>query len=133
MKLKHVLIANSLVCALFGLGFIAAPALLFTIFGSQTSSIAELVARDYGALLLGVALISWVSRNADLSVARTGIVAGVVLFHLLSAIVLVTGYLEGTVNAMAWLAIALSLLLAIGFLVTSVGRSVEQTPAIKYK
>jgi hypothetical protein len=127
MKLKHVFIANTLLCAFFGIGFVAAPAMQFATFGGQTSTLAELVARVYGSSLLGYALTSWVSRNAGASTARTGIVVGNILFHLLGAALLVMGNLAGALNAMAWLAIVLSLLLAIGFAVTGLGRNPAQS------
>jgi hypothetical protein len=126
MKLYQILTANAVLCALFGLGFVTAPAMQFATFGAETSALAELVARVYGSALLGYALTSWVSRNAGPSPARSAIVVGNLIFHLLGAALLLMGYLAGTLNTMAWLAIVLSLLLALGFAMTGVGRASER-------
>jgi hypothetical protein len=131
MKLSHIFIANAILCAFFGIGFVAAPAMQFATFGGQSSTLAELVARVYGASLLGCALTSWVSRHAGASAARIGIVIGNLLFHLLGAALLAMGYLAGTLNARAWLAIGLSLALAVGFVVTGLGYKPDQILATK--
>ena len=129
MKLNQVFIANAVLCALFGIGFVAAPAMQFATFGGQTSPLAEMVARVYGAALLGYALTSWVSRQAAPSAARSGIVIGNIVFHLLGAAFLIAGNLAGTVNGMAWLAVTLSGLLALGFVITGVRHAAEQQTA----
>jgi len=123
MKLNTVFIANATLCALFGVGFLAAPAMQFATFGGQSSPLAEMVARVYGASLLGYAITSWLARKAEPSSARNGIVVGNILFHLVGAGMLMTGMRAGTINAIGGLAVVLSLLLALGFVATGLVRA----------
>ena len=76
MKLSTVFTVNSVLSLLFGLGFLLVPAMQLTSFGAESSAAAELIARTYGGGLLGLALMSWLARNAGISDARSAIVWG---------------------------------------------------------
>lgn len=118
MKLKHILIANAIITAFFGLGFVLAPAMQFETFGAQTSVMAETIARSYGASLLGWAVVSWFARNDEPSGARTGLVVASILFHLLGAANLVFAMSAGNINATGWVAVALDVIISAGLAFT---------------
>jgi heme A synthase len=72
-----------------------------------------IMSRRFGALLLGVAVLLWMSRNTDK--LQRAILAGVLVAISLNAIVILVGILSGLLSALAWLALIFSFLFAIGF------------------
>ncbi len=116
MKLSTVFTVNSVLSLLFGLGFLLVPAMQLTSFGAESSAAAELIARTYGGGLLGLALMSWLARNAGISDARSAIVWGFILQHTIGALVLLLGITGGVINGMGWVAVVLDVLLAVAFL-----------------
>lgn len=125
MKLNHVLVVNAIVTAFTGLGFLLAPAMQLATFGAQSTTITEMVARSYGASLLGWAIISWLGRHVEPSATRTGIVAGSIFFHLLGAGNLFYGMSADIINAMGWVPIVLDGLISAGLALTGFRRDIN--------
>lgn len=117
MKLSTIFVINAILSLLFGLGFLLAPAMQLTSFGAVSSAAAELIARTYGGGLLGLALMSWLARGAEMSAARSAIVWGFVVQHAIGALVLLLGISGGVINATGYVAVVLDGLLAVGFVV----------------
>jgi len=115
MKLSTLFTINAVLSLLFGLGFLLAPAMQLEGFGATSSAPAELIARTYGGALLGVAVMLWMMRKTELSVARTAVVWGLIVQHAISAIVLALGITGGVLNGMGWIAVVLDVLLTVGF------------------
>mgnify|MGYP001572507112 CR=1 FL=1 len=74
MKLRTVLVANSVVALLFGLGFLIFPAQVLSVYGLTTDTAGLLVGRFFGAALLGYAVLSWLFRDVGDPEARRAIV-----------------------------------------------------------
>lgn len=130
MKLKHVLVANAVLSALFALNFLLAPAMQYATFGAQTSALAEAIGRSFGASLLGWAVVSWFSRNIGLSPARTGIVVGSIAFHLLGATNMMFAVMAGVVNAIGWVVVVVHILVPLGLALTHFERSQATTASV---
>lgn len=123
MKLNQVLVANAIVTAFTGLGFLLMPAMQFAAFGAQSTAVTEMVARSYGASLLGWAIISWLGRHVEPSSTRTGIIAGSIFFHLLGAGNLFYGMSAGIINGLGWVPIVLDVLISAGLVLSGFRRN----------
>ena len=71
--------------------------------------------RYFGVALLGMGLATWLARNTEPSQARNTINLGFFISYIPGFLVSLYGTLSGQMNAVGWLAVAVYLLLVIGF------------------
>ena len=115
MKLSTLFIINTVVAGVFGLAFVLMPDTAMSFYGATLSPAGVLVARLFGAALLGYAVLSWFTRNAEDSEARKASLLGMFVGDAVGFIVALLGQLAGVVNAFGWSTVAIYLLLALGF------------------
>ncbi len=116
MKFKTMMIIKAVVCLVFGALILAAPAFTYSIFlGIQLDPAGVFAARQYGASLIGVLLITWFARSAEESQARWAITLALCVYDALGFVISLAGELMGLLSPMGWSIVALYLLLAIGF------------------
>jgi heme A synthase len=113
MNLKNLYIIASIIFLIAGLGSLFFPEQALSNFGLMPDETGMIMSRRFGALLLGVAVLLWMSRNTDK--LQRAILAGVLVAISLNAIVILVGILSGLLSALAWLALIFSFLFAIGF------------------
>lgn len=97
MKLKILLTIASIYMALVGLGLILAP-LNFGVGAVPADASPSLVAflRLWGSPLLGIAVLNWMSRTAEASTARNGVIVGnIVGFSAIALIDIWASFGEG--------------------------------------
>ncbi len=115
MKLSTLFTINAIVSVLFGISFVLAPEFALSFFGVSLSPAGILIARLFGTALLGFAVLTWFARNAGDSEARQAIVMGIFVSEAAAFIVALLGQLGGVLNALGWSAVAIHLLLALGY------------------
>ena len=115
MKLSTLFTGNAIVSALFGLTFVSVPETAMSFYGATLSPGGALVARLFGAVLLGIAVLTWFARNAGESEARKAIILSRFVCETAGFIVALFGQLAGAVNALGWSTVAIYLLFALGF------------------
>ena len=127
MKPTILFSAAALYLGLVGLGFLIAPGTL--VFGAlgQTPAIIVAELRQYGGALLGIAVLNWVARNAEPSVARNGVLLGNTVGFGLVAVGGLLRQLSGAV-AIGWLFVLINLFFALAFFM--VGRANMSKSAI---
>jgi hypothetical protein len=113
MKLKALYILASIIFLIAGLGSLLLPEQALSNFGLIPDDTGIIMSRRFGSLLLGIAVLLWMSRNSDK--LQRAILAGVLVAISLNAIVILVGILSGLLNGLAWLALVFSFLFAIGF------------------
>jgi hypothetical protein len=64
MKLKALFIANTIVSVPFGIGSVLAPHLFLSLFGATLNPAGALMMQYGGAWLIGLGLLTWLTRNA---------------------------------------------------------------------
>jgi hypothetical protein len=114
MNTRTVLTLSAVVAVIFALGLLLMPAFMGTLYGTGTSPNQLLLARLFGAALLGFGVINWAARDMDYSALRP-IILGNLVGDVVGFIVCVQGTLAGVMNSTGWLSVALYLLLALGF------------------
>ena len=114
MKLGTFLIIASVLALGYGLGLLLVPAFMNMRYGLGTSSSELLLSRFFGSELLLLGLINWMSKDFTGDSARPVIIASLV-GNTIGAIVALIGTLSGVMNSAGWSAVAIYLLLALGF------------------
>ena len=115
MKLSIFLTIVAIVAFVFGILFILIPGPLLSLYGISISAGGQLVARLFGAALLGYSVLNWSARNAEDSQARKVIILAQLIGNTLGFIVALISQLCGVVNALGWSTVVIYFLLALGF------------------
>lgn len=115
MKLSLLMTVNAAVSAIFGIGLVLAPSSITAFYGISFDAAFRLVTQLFGAALVGYAVLTWSARNAEASDARKAIVLALFVSDGLAFILSVVGQLQGILNALGWLNVAIYLLFTLGF------------------
>ena len=115
MKLRHLFAANAVICFIYGGAFAVAPALLLSLYGPTPNPLGLLVARLFGALLLGMGLINLKLMPLEQSEAARAVTLSLALADALGCAFFIQATLAGDVNALGWSVVAIYGLVAAAF------------------
>jgi hypothetical protein len=115
MKLRNLMVIKAIVCLGFGILLLAIPGLLMSLYGVELQEGGILMARLYGASLVGNLMLTWFSRNDPGSEALRAAVLGLFVYDAIGLIVAVLAMLSGVMNALGWSVVAIYLFLAAGY------------------
>ncbi len=115
MKLNTLLVANTIVAAIFGLAFLIVPAELVGLYGPRLSPAGVVVGRIAGSTILAFAIIYWGARNSKGAEALKAVLVAGCVTNGLDALIMLHATWTGIVNAMGWSAVVINGLLALGF------------------
>ena len=107
MNLKTVFIAPAVVEVIFGFGFLLAPGTLLGFLGTSTDATGLVLSRIAGAVILSLAIISWLARDVPTGSLRDAMVWSFTLAHTGAGIVVALAVWAGTFNWLGWPASAL--------------------------
>ena len=113
MKLDNFLGVKAAISLAFGVTFALIPAAAMSLYGATLDPVGVFIARYFGACLIGIGLICWLSRNADHQ-ALQNITLALFIGDTAGFIVALLGQLSGLVNALGWVNVVIWLLLALG-------------------
>ncbi len=102
---------------ILGLTWLLVPEQMYSLLGVQPDAVAIYMARRYGGLFFGYAVILWLAREAGASPARTAIVAGGAVVSGAMTIISLVGVLSGVVGGALWGAVVIEALLTRRFCV----------------
>jgi hypothetical protein len=115
MKLKTLMIIKAVVCLCLGIPILLVPHFIYSIFGASLTDGGAFAAREYGAAMIGILMLTWFARNSPESEARWAIILALFVYDALGFVVTLIAILSGALNPLAWLVVILYLLLALGF------------------
>lgn len=115
MKLKTLMIINTIVACVFGVTFVIIPWQVYSLYGIESSDTLNYMGELFGAALIGFGLLSWRARNADKSEALGAIIFSLFVADSIGFVVALIGQLNNVVNAFGWSTVAIYFLLALGF------------------
>jgi len=113
MKLGNFLVVKAAISLAFGIAFALVPAAVMSLYGVTLDLGGALMARFFGACLIGIGLICWLDRNAGPQVLQ-GITLALCIGDTVGFIVALLGQLSGLTNALGWVNVVIWLLLALG-------------------
>jgi hypothetical protein len=113
MTLKMFFTIIAVLALVHGIGFVLLPEQVAASYGLATSASTVLMARLFGAALLGLGVIFWLARfGAPESVS--GVLIATIIGNTVGLIVVVMGTAAGTLNALGWVAALIYLFGAAG-------------------
>ena len=115
MKLRALFIANTVVSVPFGLGSVLAPHLFMSLLGATLNSAGALMMQYGGAWLIGIGLLTWLTRDAVVSQVGRQIALALLVAYLVAFVVSLLGQLAGVLNLLGWMPIAIQVFFAAGF------------------
>ena len=115
MSFKNLMVIKALVCLVFGILFLAAPAWLLSIFGAELNAGGEFTGREYGAALFGNLFLCWFAKNALESDARKAIILALFVYDLIGAVVSSIAVISGVLNSLGGLIIFVYLFFTLSF------------------
>ena len=114
--MKVFLTVVSAAMVLLGAGWLVFPETMLGRWGVDTDAVGVFVARRYGAVLLGFAVIVWLGRAAGPSSARSAILGGGAFVAALVTVVSFVGVVTGAIGPGGWATVVIEALLTGGFL-----------------
>jgi len=115
MKLKTLMIIKAIVCLCLGIPILLVPHFIYSIFGATLTDGGAFTAREYGAAMIGILMLTWFARNSPESEARWAIVLALFVYDALGFVVTLIAIISGALNPLAWMIVVLYLFLALGF------------------
>ena len=113
MKLSTFLIVKAIVCFVFAIGYIVAPVAVGSFYEITLDPDGVIMARFFGALLIGIGLVLWLCRNADWNILKA-VTLSLCIADTIGFIVALAAQLAGVMNSLGWIIVAIWLLLALG-------------------
>ena len=114
MKFSTFMVIYAILSAAFGLGFVLAPGQILPLYGVAPDAALRLIGQLFGAVLLSLALLTWLARNFNDTEARRAIVLALLAGEAIGFILAFIGQLNGVLNALGWLVVVVYLFLALG-------------------
>jgi hypothetical protein len=115
MKLKTLMIINSIVAIVFGVLFVIVPAQAYSCYNITADEQLIYMGRLFGSALIGFAMLTWIARNATDSDARKAILYALFTADCIGFVVALIGQISNVVNVLGWSTVGIYLLLALGF------------------
>ena len=115
MKLKTLLVINAIIFGFFGLASLLAPDASAPLYGLTLDPVAKHNVQTLGAFLLGLAVLSWMSRKVTDANALRAILLTFFISYSIAMIIAIIDILSGLGNALGWSSVAVYLLLLLGF------------------
>lgn len=113
MTIKTFFTIIAVLALAHGVGFVLVPEQVAASYGMATSASTVLMARLFGAALVGLGLIFWFVRDSSSEFMR-GVFIPTIVGNTVGLIVVVMGTTAGTLNSMGWVAALIYLFGAAG-------------------
>jgi len=94
--------AHSIIALIFGLGFLLAPVQVISMYGNELNDAGALLGLFFGSMLLAIAAVLWLARDAGHGLARQAIIKGLLAGLIVGTLVSLQGVLTGAVNLLGW-------------------------------
>ena len=114
MKLRTFLMIASILALAYAAGLILMPAFMNSTYGFGGSASEILLSRFFGVELLVLGLITWLAKDMTGAGVRP-IITGSLIGNAVGTIIALMGTLSGVMNTAGWSAVAIYLLLTLGF------------------
>lgn len=115
MKFRTLLTINALVALVYAIGLLLVPTALLTVYGMTSGPSEQLMARFFGVALASVGLLTWFARNITDPDTHRAIIVAQLSANVVGLIVSVLGTLSSVMNVIGWSAVAIYLLLGLGY------------------
>lgn len=116
MNRSTFMLIAAIIALLFGVGFLLIPAQMISMYGITLSVGGLFMCRYFGAALIGMGLLTWLSRKAKGdNEALRAIILGGFIFSLAGTVVALADVFTGEGTSVVWSSVVIYLVLAAGF------------------
>lgn len=115
MKARYFLIVDALILLLFALGYLLTPQWVLAQFDITVNDGGVMMAQLFGAAILGIAVLNWLSREVHYFEELRPVALGNFVGHGLVFVVLLLQKLNGVGNAYCWFVMAFALFFTLAF------------------
>ena len=102
MTFRTLLIIKAVVCLVFGLFLLLAPAVLLDLLGTTLNDGGTFTAREYGAALIGTLLLTWFAKDVKAADARGAILLDLLIYDFIGMVVTSLVVLSNVLNVLGW-------------------------------
>ena len=114
MSFRTLLIIKAVVCLVFGLFLLLAPATLLNLLGAELNDGGAFTAREYGAAMIGTLLLTWFGKNVKAADARGAILLDLFVYDLIGVIITCSVTISGVLNLLGWSIVVVYLFFTLG-------------------
>ena len=114
MSLTTFLLIKTIICLVFGIPFVLAPAAVMSGLGITLDPIGAITTRLVGAMFIGIGLLCLFTRKSTDAKTMQGITLGLFVGDTLGFIVVLLGQFGPTAAPLGWVEVAIWLFLAAG-------------------
>ena len=115
MKFKTLMLVKAAVCLFFGILLLLQPNQLLNLLGVTVGAGGLLMARAYGAALIGYLMLTWYARDAGDSVARRAIILDLFVYDAIGLVVTLVAAINGVFNLLGWGIVGVYLFFTLGY------------------
>ncbi len=115
MRFQTMMVIKAAVALVFGVPILLVPTIMYPLFGVSLAPGGAFPARQYGAAMVGIAMICWFGRYVPERPMRWAIALGLCVYDAIGFIISLVGVMTGEMNSLGWAVVVLYLLLALGF------------------
>ena len=123
MNRSRFLVIASILGLVFGLAFLLVPAQFMSFYGITLDAAGQWIGRFLGAQLVGLAVITWLARNAPTGGALSAVMIGNLVGSTIALALAVLQGITGIGNALVWSTAVVYAFLAAGFGYFQFGKS----------
>lgn len=114
MTFRTLLMIKAVVCLVFGVYLLLAPASLLGLMGASLTAAGAFTAREYGAALIGTLLLTWFAKDVRALDARGAILLDLLVYDAIGVVITVLVVISGVLNALGWSIVAVYLFFTLG-------------------
>jgi hypothetical protein len=114
MTFRTLLIIKAIVCLVFGLFLLLAPAVLLNLLGAELNDGGTFTAREYGAALIGTLMLTWFAKNVKATDARGAILLDLFICDLIGMVITSYVVITGVLNVLGWSIVVVYLFFTVG-------------------
>jgi hypothetical protein len=115
MKIKSMMSIKAIVVIFFGLGFLFMTQTIMELYGMNVNSGGIASGRLLGQMYILIALLLWFCRNTSEASTKKAFAISITIGDAIGTVVSLLAVLSGAMNSLGWSAVAIYLLLTIGF------------------
>jgi hypothetical protein len=114
MTFRTLLIIKAVVCLVFGLFLLFAPAVLLDLLGTTLNDGGTFTAREYGAALIGTLFLTWFAKDVKAADARGAILLDLLIYDFIGMVVTSLVVLSNVLNVLGWAIVVVYLFFTVG-------------------
>ncbi|MGD0992861.1 MAG: hypothetical protein ABR998_10350 [Gemmatimonadales bacterium] len=115
MKVKTLMLINTVIAGVFGLAFVIVPGWVAANYGITADAAMRFMSQLFGANLVGVAVLCWLAQDVPESDFRSAISWALFVINAVALVVTVVAQLNHVMNAVGWSSVVIFLFFTVGW------------------